>query len=104
MSFRRLLRRISRRARRKLTRRQDSISLPTNFEHRVHVILDEETGKYVGLPPQWASIMNTKVEGPSTFPKQNGNWKSENKDGKQRDSGVLSPNSLTAMLRSESSV
>lgn len=181
MSFRKLLRRISRRARRK-PRRQDSISLPTNFEHRVHVILDEDTGKYIGLPPQWASIMNTKMvhlarrsnsspdlrhhyakqngvvgnnnsytnevakqrlrnsfqndqdltierlkhelrdhkakatprlskmnryswqEGPSTFPKENGKGNNGNMDGKQRNSGVLSPNSLTAMLRSESSV
>lgn len=60
MSFRRLIRRLSRRESKK-ARRGDKISLPTNFEHRVHVIVDKETGQYIGLPTQWASIINTKV-------------------------------------------
>lgn len=38
------------------------ISLPSNFQHRTHVIIDPKTGKYVGLPPQWASIMGTKTK------------------------------------------
>lgn len=180
--FRRLFRRISQRFRRK-THRQDTISLPTDFEHRIHVILDEETGKYIGLPQQWASIMNTKLshfarrshstpdirchyskqngvignnntrdsfdletqqilpknqhsqestigrlkqelrshrekntpriskmnrfswhEGLSSIPHGNGKIISENMDEKDRNNGVLSPNSLSALLRSESSV
>lgn len=60
MSFRRLIRRISQRGSRK-PRRGERISMPTNFEHRVHVVLDRESGRYIGLPPQWASIINTKV-------------------------------------------
>ncbi|XP_071040275.1 serine/threonine-protein kinase PAK mbt isoform X2 [Parasteatoda tepidariorum] len=33
------------------------ISLPTNFEHRVHTGYDRKEGKFVGLPPQWASLI-----------------------------------------------
>ncbi|RWS14369.1 serine/threonine-protein kinase PAK mbt-like protein [Dinothrombium tinctorium] len=33
------------------------ISAPTNFEHRVHTGFDRREGKFVGLPPQWASII-----------------------------------------------
>lgn len=33
------------------------ISAPTNFEHRVHTGYDRKEGKFVGLPPQWASLI-----------------------------------------------
>jgi len=33
------------------------ISQPTNFEHRVHTGYDKKEGKFIGLPPQWASIV-----------------------------------------------
>jgi p21-activated kinase 7 len=33
------------------------ISLPSNFEHRVHTEIDKGLGVYVGLPLQWASIV-----------------------------------------------
>ena len=36
------------------------ISSPMNFEHRVHVFLDE-TGRYIGLPPQWADLIGNKA-------------------------------------------
>ncbi|XP_017480868.1 PREDICTED: serine/threonine-protein kinase PAK mbt [Rhagoletis zephyria] len=33
------------------------ISMPSNFEHRVHTGFDKREGRYVGLPLQWASIV-----------------------------------------------
>ncbi|XP_073834618.1 serine/threonine-protein kinase PAK mbt [Musca autumnalis] len=33
------------------------ISMPSNFEHRVHTGFDKSQQKYVGLPMQWASIV-----------------------------------------------
>ena len=33
------------------------ISDPSNFEHRVHTGFDQTQGKYVGLPLQWASVV-----------------------------------------------
>lgn len=40
------------------------ISGPSNFEHRVHTGFDRREGKYVGLPPQWASIIGVDRERP----------------------------------------
>lgn len=33
------------------------ISIPTNFEHRVHTGFDPYHGTFVGLPAQWKSIV-----------------------------------------------
>lgn len=41
----------------KKKKNRPEISGPTNFEHRVHTGFDENQG-YVGLPAQWASIVN----------------------------------------------
>jgi hypothetical protein len=60
MSFSNLFRRISGRERGN-SRGHSTISLPSNFEHRAHVIIDQESGKYIGLPPQWVSLMNNKI-------------------------------------------
>lgn len=38
-------------------KKKPEISLPTNFEHRVHTGFDKREGRYVGLPLQWASIV-----------------------------------------------
>ncbi|XP_040925534.1 serine/threonine-protein kinase PAK 6b [Betta splendens] len=35
------------------------ISAPKDFQHRVHTSFDAATGSYVGLPPQWQSIIDT---------------------------------------------
>ena len=35
----------------------EKVSEPANFEHRVHVALDEDSGKFVGLPPQWKQVV-----------------------------------------------
>ncbi|XP_064484140.1 serine/threonine-protein kinase PAK mbt-like isoform X2 [Ornithodoros turicata] len=40
------------------------ISAPTNFEHRVHTGWDRKEGRFVGLPPQWASLIQTGQERP----------------------------------------
>lgn len=38
-------------------KKKPQISLPTSFVHRVHTGFDKREGRYVGLPPQWASIV-----------------------------------------------
>ncbi|KAM4529372.1 serine/threonine-protein kinase PAK 6-like [Fundulus diaphanus] len=35
------------------------ISAPQDFQHRVHTSFDVSTGRYVGLPPQWQSVIDT---------------------------------------------
>lgn len=35
----------------------EKVSKPANFEHRVHVALDEDSGGFVGLPPQWKRVV-----------------------------------------------
>ena len=42
----------------KKKKNRPEISGPTNFEHRVHTGFDQHQGTYVGLPSQWASIVN----------------------------------------------
>ena len=41
------------------------ISQPSNFQHRVHTGFDWENGKFVGLPTQWASIIDDKEKFPT---------------------------------------
>jgi len=38
-------------------RSRPEISAPTNFEHRVHTGFDAVRGTFVGLPSQWASVV-----------------------------------------------
>lgn len=38
-------------------KKKPQISMPSNFEHRVHTGFDKLEGRYVGLPLQWASIV-----------------------------------------------
>ncbi|VDN52440.1 unnamed protein product [Dracunculus medinensis] len=35
------------------------ISLPSNFEHTVHVGYDPQTGEFTGMPPMWAQLLQT---------------------------------------------
>ncbi|XP_072553053.1 serine/threonine-protein kinase PAK 6b isoform X2 [Salminus brasiliensis] len=44
---------------RKKKKRKIEISAPKNFEHRVHTSFDLARGCYVGLPPQWQSVIDT---------------------------------------------
>lgn len=39
------------------TKPAEKVSEPANFEHRVHVALDEDSGRFVGLPPQWKQVV-----------------------------------------------
>ncbi|XP_035380473.1 serine/threonine-protein kinase PAK 6b [Electrophorus electricus] len=45
--------------RKKKKKRKMEISAPKNFEHRVHTSFDHVRGCFVGLPPQWQSIIET---------------------------------------------
>lgn len=45
--------------RRRKKKRQLEISAPRDFQHRVHTSFDVATGRYVGLPPQWQSLIDT---------------------------------------------
>jgi p21-activated kinase 5 len=38
-------------------KKKPEISLPSNFEHRVHTGFDKKEGKYIGLPLQWQSVV-----------------------------------------------
>lgn len=58
MNFRKLIRRISKEI--GLSAPPVEISAPMNFEHRVHVFLDD-SGHYVGLPPQWSELIGNKA-------------------------------------------
>ncbi|XP_046692810.1 serine/threonine-protein kinase PAK 6b isoform X1 [Silurus meridionalis] len=44
---------------RKKKKRKIEISAPKNFEHRVHTSYDAARGCFVGLPPQWQSVIET---------------------------------------------
>ncbi|KAJ8341426.1 hypothetical protein SKAU_G00337170 [Synaphobranchus kaupii] len=44
---------------RKKKKKRLEISAPKNFEHRVHTSFDVKRGCFVGLPPQWQSIIET---------------------------------------------
>lgn len=45
--------------RKKKKKRKIEVSAPKNFEHRVHTSYDAVRGCFVGLPPQWQSIIET---------------------------------------------
>ncbi|XP_041950385.1 serine/threonine-protein kinase PAK 6b isoform X1 [Alosa sapidissima] len=45
--------------RRKKKRRRPEISAPRDFQHRVHTSYDPAQGCYLGLPPQWQSLIDT---------------------------------------------
>uniref|UniRef100_UPI003AAFA082 serine/threonine-protein kinase PAK 6-like n=1 Tax=Centroberyx gerrardi TaxID=166262 RepID=UPI003AAFA082 len=40
-------------------KRRPEISAPRDFQHRVHTSFDAARGCYVGLPPQWQSVIDT---------------------------------------------
>ncbi|XP_077949980.1 serine/threonine-protein kinase PAK 6 isoform X2 [Gasterosteus aculeatus] len=44
---------------RRKRKRRPKISAPQDFRHRVHTSYDVATGRYVGLPPQWQSVIDT---------------------------------------------
>ncbi|XP_028677264.1 serine/threonine-protein kinase PAK 6 [Erpetoichthys calabaricus] len=44
---------------RKKKKKRPEISAPMNFEHRVHTSYDRQKDKFVGLPLQWQSIIET---------------------------------------------
>lgn len=44
---------------RRKKKRRPQISPPQDFQHRVHTSFDAASGRYVGLPPQWQSVIDT---------------------------------------------
>lgn len=44
---------------RKKKKRKIEISAPKNFEHRVHTSYDAARDCFLGLPPQWQSVIET---------------------------------------------
>jgi len=91
------------------------ISAPSNFQHRVHTGFDNHSNKFVGLPKQWASLVDDKpaaqspyrpspMVDPSTFTPealdsrgQDGNHRLMNGSGSMASSVVRS-NSLRSNL------
>ncbi|XP_070704878.1 serine/threonine-protein kinase PAK 6-like [Pempheris klunzingeri] len=45
--------------RRRKKKRRLEISAPQDFQHRVHTSFDAASGRYVGLPSQWQSVIDT---------------------------------------------
>ncbi|KAM4521994.1 serine/threonine-protein kinase PAK 6-like isoform 1-T2 [Odontesthes bonariensis] len=45
--------------RRRKKKHRLEISAPSDFQHRVHTSFDVSTGRYVGLPSQWQSVIDT---------------------------------------------
>lgn len=45
--------------RRRKKKHRPEISAPQDFQHRVHTSFNAVTGRYVGLPPQWQSVIDT---------------------------------------------
>ncbi|TDH00798.1 hypothetical protein EPR50_G00192750 [Perca flavescens] len=45
--------------RKKKKKKKLEISAPQDFRHRVHTSFDAASGRYVGLPPQWQSVIDT---------------------------------------------
>ena len=43
-------------------RKRIDISEPQNFEHRFHTGYDTNTGKFLGLPPQWEALLGIERE------------------------------------------
>lgn len=43
-------------------RKRVAISKPLDFEHRYHTGYNPDTGKFVGLPPQWEAILDREKE------------------------------------------
>lgn len=43
-------------------RKRVEISQPQNFEHRFHTGYDKQTGKFIGLPPQWEALLGIRRE------------------------------------------
>ena len=43
------------------------ISAPSNFQHRVHTGFDNHSNKFVGLPKQWASLVDDKPASQSPY-------------------------------------
>ncbi|XP_034017947.1 serine/threonine-protein kinase PAK 6-like isoform X2 [Thalassophryne amazonica] len=44
---------------RRKKKRRPEVSAPQDFQHRVHTSFDATTGQYIGLPPQWQSVIDT---------------------------------------------
>ncbi|KAJ7988112.1 hypothetical protein DPEC_G00320250 [Dallia pectoralis] len=44
---------------RRKNKQRPVVSAPQNFEHRVHTSFDAARGCFVGLPPQWQSVIDT---------------------------------------------
>ncbi|MBN3310565.1 serine/threonine-protein kinase PAK 6 [Amia ocellicauda] len=44
---------------RKKKKKRPEISAPLNFEHRVHTSFDPKQGRFIGLPSQWQSVIET---------------------------------------------
>lgn len=63
-------------------KKRPTISAPSNFEHRVHTGFDRREGKFVGLPPQWASLIK-------------GEQKAEIEESFHRPKPIVDPSHIT---------
>ena len=77
-------------------RKSEKVSDPVNFEHRVHVAVDGDSGGFVGLPPQWRRIVGRKQDRDILYPESSHLIPTRNLT--QRNRRILDDNALDHTL------
>jgi len=77
-------------------RKSEKVSEPVNFEHRVHVAVDGDSGGFVGLPPQWRRVVGRKSDHDASYPESSHSIPRRNLT--QRNREILDDNALDRTL------
>lgn len=77
-------------------RKSEKVSDPVNFEHRVHVAVDGDSGRFVGLPPQWRRVVGRKQDRDVLYPENSHLIATRNLT--QRNRQILDDNELDHTL------
>ena len=78
-------------------RKSEKVSEPVNFEHRVHVAVDGDSGRFVGLPPQWRRVVGRKPDHDVLYP-EGSHSAVPRRNLTQRDRQILDDNALDHTL------
>ena len=77
-------------------KKSEKVSEPANFEHRVHVAVDGDSGRFVGLPPQWRRVVGRKPDHDVLYPESS--HPALRRNFTQRNREVLDDNALDDSL------
>lgn len=77
-------------------RKSEKVSEPVNFEHRVHVAVDGDSGRFVGLPPQWRRVVGRQPDHDVSYPENSHSVPRRNLT--QRNRQILDDNALDHTL------